>query len=187
MTWYNDFIGMLSQVKGVMTMAPYETAPYQVLKAEPPFELRAYDAFVTASVDSRDWINSDGFNQIFNYISGSNEAGQKISMTTPVFNELESSRATTEFVMPREVTPLLPRPQDPSITLKSHSPVKTAVITFSGRMNEAAVQKHKARLTDWIHRQGLTPAGPIRLARYNPPFIPPFLRRNEILMDVRDE
>jgi hypothetical protein len=91
-----------------MDMSLYETAKYEVLEKEGKFEIREYEPYYTAAVPESDPVETYGFNQIFNYISGNNGSKEKISMTTPVFNELENGKFTTEFVMPgkyREQSP----------------------------------------------------------------------------------
>lgn len=166
-------------------MAKYETAPYQTLVKDGSFELRAYDAFLTAAVRESNWENSNGFGQIFNYISGSNKAGQKISMTTPVFNELEPDAASTEFVLPSAFTGKTPpEPENPAIKIKSHDAQLAAVICFSGNAHSDRVRLMEHKLLQWIQENGLKVVGPPRLARYNPPIVPPFLRRNELLISV---
>lgn len=166
-------------------MAKYETAPYRVVTRDGPLELRAYDGFHTATVDSSSWKGSRGFSQIFQYITGSNEAGEKISMTTPVLNEIAPGQATTEFVMPASYNAeTLPEPSDPAISIRYHPPALAAAIRFSGAVSDAKIEANRRRLLDWLHTKGMRSLGGLRLARYNPPFIPPFLRRNELLLDV---
>lgn len=167
-------------------MAKYETAPYKTLVKDDPFELRAYDEFYTAAVTEPDWENSNGFRQIFNYISGSNKASQKISMTTPVFNELETDRASTEFVLPSAFTGKEPpEPDNPSIRIKPHEAQLAAAIRFSGKASPERIRLMERRLRIWIDSNDLKAVGPPRLARYNPPMVPPFLRRNELLLSVK--
>lgn len=166
-------------------MAKYETAPYETLKTDAPFELRRYRSFYSAAVTSQTWDGNDGFRQIFDYISGANDTGQKISMTTPVINELDQDAATTEFVMPAAYSSqTLPRPNNPAIQIKAWDERLTAVIRFSGTSSETRLREMESKLRNWITAQGLKIVSPPRLARYNPPFVPPFLRRNELLLDV---
>lgn len=168
-------------------MARYETAPYRVVAKDGPYELRAYDGFHTATIDSSSWQGSGGFSQIFQYISGSNETSEKISMTTPVLNEIAPGQSTTEFVMPASYNEkTLPEPSDPSIRIRYHQPCLAAVIRFSGSVNDEKIEKNRILLSNWIQRKGMETLGALRLARYNPPFIPPFLRRNELLLDVAE-
>lgn len=169
-------------------MAKYETAPYKTLVTDGQFELRAYDAFYTAAVREPNWEDSNGFRQIFNYISGSNKAGEKISMTTPVFNELEQDHASTEFVLPSAFTGKKPpEPENPAIQIKAHQAQLAAVIRFSGKTQPERVRLMEERLRLWIKSNSLRAVGPPRLARYNPPMIPPFLRRNELLLKIVKE
>ncbi len=85
-------------------MSLYETAKYEVLEKEGKFEIREYEPYYTAAVLESDPVETYGFNQIFNYISGNNVSNEKISMTTPVLNELEQGQFTTEFVLPSKST-----------------------------------------------------------------------------------
>lgn len=166
-------------------MSIYETAPYKVLIKEDHFELRQYDGFYTAAVEEDDLDGSRGFNQIFNYISGNNEARQKISMTTPVFNEMKTDSVTTEFVMPRTFTAAKPpQPDNANIRIKQKEARLVAAVKFSGTVHQKKLQQYQKSLLEWIDQQGKTPVGNFMLARYNPPFIPPFLRRNEVLIDI---
>lgn len=166
-------------------MSKYETAPYKVLKKEGHFEIRQYDAFYTAAVEGSSLDGSNGFGQIFDYISGNNEDQKKISMTTPVFNEMGKEKVSTEFVMPRNYSEeTLPEPSNPKVKIKKTESKLTASVTFSGTTSDKKISEHKKMLLAWIEKINMKPSGNFRLARYNPPFVPPFLRRNEILIDI---
>ena len=167
-------------------MAKYQTAPYRTIESDGQFELRSYEAFYTASVGSSKWETSDGFNQIFDYISGNNATGEKISMTTPVINELDPAASSTEFVMPSDYSAkALPTPRNSAVKIKSHDARMVASIRFSGTVWTKQVKEQEEKLRAWVQTKGLQLVGIPRLARYNPPFMPPFLRRNELLLDVK--
>lgn len=167
------------------SMSKYETAPYKVIQKEGRFEIRQYDAFYTAGVLEQSLESSSGFRQIFDYISGNNKEEQKISMTTPVFNELGKDKVSTEFVMPKKYTEENPpEPSNPRITIRKTEKKKAASVTFSGSADPSKIREYESLLLKWIEKINMKPSGNFRLARYNPPFIPPFLRRNEILIDV---
>ncbi|MFH5835168.1 SOUL family heme-binding protein [Proteiniclasticum sp. C24MP] len=169
-------------------MSKYETAPYKVVEKEGSFEIRQYDAFYTAAVEEDTLEGSYGFRQIFDYISGSNEDQTKISMTTPVFNEMKEEHITTEFVMPSKYSDdAPPNPSSPRVKIRRNEPRLTASVTFSGSATEKKIKDHEKELLVWIRKKGLNPSGNFRLARYNPPFIPPIFRRNEILIDVQTQ
>lgn len=166
-------------------MSRYETAPYKVLIKEDNFELRQYDAYYTAAVEQTSLNGSNGFSQIFDYISGNNEEQKKISMTTPVFNEMGKDTVSTEFVMPGSFTEeTLPEPGNKKIRIKKNDTRLAASVTFSGTVSDSKIRDYEKKLLEWIAKKGITPVGNFYLARYNPPFIPPFLRRNEVLIDI---
>ena len=87
--------------------------------------------------------------------------------------------------MPSQYTlTTLPKPNNPSIRIKE-VPIKTyAVVRYSGMNTEHRINDEKRRLFEWIQAQGATVIGEPELARYNPPWTLPILRRNEILTPV---
>ena len=89
----------------VTARAGYESAPYEVVESDGNIEIREYPDLVLASTEARlESRGNDGsFMRLFRYISGNNESGQKIEMTTPVFMEPDSpeSKGQMGFVMPR--------------------------------------------------------------------------------------
>lgn len=166
-------------------MSKYETAPYSVVHKEGSFEIRQYDAYITAAVDETSLRGTSGFGQIFDYISGKNSRQEKIAMTTPVFNALDEKTLSTEFVMPKSFTEeTLPQPTNPRIRLKKVEPKLVASVTFSGTVNPDKIKAYEEKLLAWTKAQGKIPVGNFRLARYNPPFLPPMFRRNEVLLDL---
>lgn len=167
-------------------MSIYETAPYKVLLKEKQFEVRQYESYYTAAVEEDDLEATRGFNQIFDYISGNNEERQKISMTTPVINELRTDAISTEFVMPAAYslqTP--PKPGNANVQLKRHEARLVPAMRFSGTVSQSKLELYQKMLLQWITQQGKTAVGTFKLARYNPPLVPPFLRRNEVLIDIQ--
>lgn len=163
----------------------YETAEYEVFLKEDSFEIRMYKKFITAKVNEDSLSGSKGFNQIFNYISGDNVEKRKISMTTPVFNEFFKDEITTEFVMPSDFSEsTLPKPTNKEIEFKEYYDQLLAVVTFSGSVTESKIKEENELLLEWIQKKDYVPTGNLRLARYNPPFIPPIFRRNEVMITV---
>ncbi|MFT6347922.1 MAG: hypothetical protein ACJAYB_000923, partial [Psychromonas sp.] len=59
-----------------------------------------------------------------------------------------------------------------------------AVVRYSGFWSEKSYLRNLIKLQNWIENSSLTPVGEPIWARYNPPFMPWFLRRNEILVPV---
>jgi hypothetical protein len=161
---------------------------------------------------SMDKASSAGFKLIANYIFGNNTSraggNEKISMTAPVTivpkaNASEKMESTSEkismtapvsmaqadgqwrvhFVMPSQYTlDTLPQPNNSAVTLREVPASNYAVIRFSGLAGEDKTATKTADLMAWLDTKGVTPIGRPELARYNPPWILPFLRRNEVMV-----
>jgi hypothetical protein len=185
-----------------------EEPKYSVLEKETPFELRLYDPMILAEVQVEgdlDEASNQGFRLIAAYIFGQNQVSQKIAMTAPVTIEeqgiksekiamtvpvgIESNAGkwTVSFVMPSQYTmETLPKPLNPLVKLRQVSSVKRAVIVFSGFYNAQKVSEKTQELESWMKARNLQANGAPHFARYNPPWSLPFMRRNEVMINVRD-
>lgn len=167
-------------------MAIIETAPYRVIKKEGNIEIRAYEKLITAAVDDGTLMENNGFSTIFNYISGENDKKEKISMTTPVINEMDQV-TTTEFVMPKKYQKEdLPLPSNQKVQLKETPAGLVLAIRFNGVIKTERLKFYEKVLLDYAKDHNIKLKGTKRLARYNPPMVPGFLRRNEWLMDMEE-
>lgn len=160
----------------------YESAPYTVLKTEGNFELREYPAMKVVETPMSG--SEDGsFGRLFKFISGGNEANQKIAMTTPVFMTGESGTDTMAFVMPATLRDI-PKPGDPSVKVREMKGGKFAVLRFPGSRNAKTESEALSHLTQWMAAQNLTPIPPPVYGYFDPPWTPVFLRRNEVMLRV---
>jgi hypothetical protein len=166
-----------------------EEAGYTVLESEGSFELREYAALVVAetSVDAGfEEAGNMAFRRLFGYISGDNVAGRNISMTAPVIAEQHASGWSMSFVLPGKYTlDTAPVPASTEVQLNRIEAKKVAVITYSGRWNEKLLRENSQRLLAWAAKMGLDAVSSIRMAGFNPPYTLPFLRRNEVMIDVQ--
>ncbi|MDH3902086.1 MAG: heme-binding protein [Xanthomonadales bacterium] len=178
-----------------------EEAEYSVSLKEDQFEIREYAPSIVAEVivyaDFEDASN-DAFRSLFKYISGDNTRRDKIEMTSPVSQKAEpekiamtspvAQRASgkgwaVSFMMPASYTmETIPVPENPSVSLREIPAYRAAAIRYSGGWSEKSYKKHLASLREWIKQNNLTVAGEPVWARYNAPFTPWFMRRNEILI-----
>jgi DNA gyrase inhibitor GyrI len=159
------------------TRAGYETAPYEVLRADGAFELRAYPELPLATTRND---GADGsFRRLFRYISGANATQEKIAMTTPVFM-VDNQMA---FVLPAEKCEA-PAPTSKDVRLEKRPAGRVAVHRFSGQRSTAADAAALIQLRTWMAQQGLKEAGKPFSASYDPPWTPGPLRRNEVLVPV---
>jgi hypothetical protein len=108
-------------------------------------------------------------------------------MTVPVGIEPNAGKWTVSFVMPAQYTmDSIPKPINPLVQLRQIPAVKKAVIRFSGFYNQQKVDEKTLELEQWIKSRNLQSAGTPNFARYNPPWSLPFMRRNEVMINLRD-
>lgn len=182
-----------------------EEPKYSVIEKSDNFELRSYRSMIVAETTvsgSLDEASSAGFKVIADYIFGNNTSragnSEKVSMTAPVTMGSVNSDAFTmdsftvgntkgqwrmHFVMPAEHTmDSLPTPNNSAVNLRVIPERKYAVIRFSGFTSEAKIAKLTTELLAWLASKGIKPSGTPVIARYNPPWTLPFLRRNEVMV-----
>jgi DNA gyrase inhibitor GyrI len=167
------------------TRAGYESAPYKVVRSEGKFEVRDYPAVMVVETPmARSGNEADGsFNRLFRFITGGNEAKQKISMTTPVFMSGSESNATMAFVMPAKLAESqVPKPTDGSVKVQALEAGRFAVLRFSGGRNAKNESETLARLKAWMEAQGLKTVSVPVYGYFDPPWTPGFLRRNEVML-----
>ena len=115
------------------------------------------------------------------------QKSQPIAMTAPVSETVLSDNSrVVSFVMPEEYTlETLPTPNDKRIELIEILSHKSAVLRYSGYNNAKKVDRMKARLLEYLRRDSVVVIGVPRFAGYNPPWTPPFMNRNEIIIDIK--
>lgn len=179
-----------------------EELQYRVVQTDGNFELRDYAAHlvaetrVTADVAEAGDI---GFSRLFRYISGANSAGrevamtapvvqapsEKIAMTAPVMQAADGESFVVGFVVPSAYTrESVPKPLDPSVYIREVPARRVASWRYSGRWTEDNFRDSERQLREHMAETGLEASGPATIARYNSPFMPAFLRRNEVLIPV---
>lgn len=185
-------------------MATEEPA-FSVVVQEGAFEVRDYPAFVVAEVSvagDRDEASNAGFRLLAGYIFGGNTRRQSIAMTAPVVQERATSETiamtapvtqsgsdgawVVRFVMPSSYTlETLPTPNDARVRLVPVPPQRFAVVRFSGLAQPGDVERRTASLRTFLERRQLRiTTGPVSLARYDPPWTPWFMRRNEVWIAI---
>ena len=122
-----------------------------------------------------------GFRPLVTYISQNN-----IAMTAPVLQESTDSRSwIISFVMPEGMTVAdLPNPQSSKVTLRTLAEQLAAVLPFTGITTTSKIQEKESELRLALTNESLTPIGTLRIARFDPPWKPGFLRYNEVILDL---
>ena len=193
---------------GALAMAIEEPA-FDLIETEGDIEFRRYQPYIIAQTlvkeaRSRSAASNAGFMRLFGYISGENTAQEKIEMTAPVIQadgksqgekiDMTAPVQQTEteegwlvaFVLPLHYTmETAPIPEDSRIQLREIAPRTMAVIQFSGRWSEKNVERHKEELLSFLDEDNQIIIGDIEFAAYNSPFALPFLRRNEVMVEVK--
>jgi len=169
-----------------------EIARYDVAGRIGEVELREYPELMLATVTGRS--DNSAFGLLFRYISGENRTRRKIPMTAPVITSekikmtapVVSDANSFSFVMPLEYKlEEIPEPLDPDIVVQKIPARKLAVIRFRGYAKEKSVNEVKSRLSSLLQKNGILTIGELFLMRYNPPWTPGFMRRNEVGIEIQ--
>jgi effector-binding domain-containing protein len=196
-------IVIASMLSGATQTMAIEEAKYTVVKKDNHFEIRDYTPHLVAEtlvMGSLEEAGSKAFKILFGYISGENRSRKKVEMTAPVSQQANPEKIkmtapvgqqrmedkwAVSFMMPASYSlETLPEPENPRVTLRRVPGRRMAAVRYSGFWSEKGYLENKTKLESWISDNGLKIAGEAQWARYNAPFTPWFLRRNEILIPI---
>ncbi len=187
-----------------------EEPDFEVISEFDGVELRRYAPYLVAEVDVSGGM-LDGGNESFRilagYIFGDNSSSTKMAMTAPVAarsadqgekmamtapvtstSAAGDERTTFAFVMEEKYTlDMLPIPDDERIRIREVPERVMAVRRYSGRWTEAKYEKNLDELRNVLLNEEVTTIGEPVLARYNSPFSIPFMRRNEVMLEVAND
>jgi len=192
-----------------------EEPNFEVIEKSDDIEYRRYQPFIIAqtvvATDERSKANNIGFRRLFKYITGANTARQEIQMTAPVIQSDSVSttaqakgekiamtapvqQSATEtgwkvaFVLPLHFTmDTAPLPNSSDIELHQVHARTMAVLGFSGRWTDRNIRQHQAELMSKLEKTAVKIIGEPEFAAYNAPFRPPFMRRNEVMVEIASE
>ena len=183
-------------------MSNVEKPDYKVIQSEQNIEIRQYEPMIIAEVEvdgKREDAIRDGFRLIADYIFGNNtveqnismtapvqqKENQKIAMTSPVQQQLAGKSWQISFVMPSKYNmDSLPVPNNNRVRLKEILTKKFVVIEFSGTNSNEIVTIHENQLMNYIEVNQINIIGSPKYAFYNAPWTLPFLRRNEVMIEI---
>jgi hypothetical protein len=170
-----------------------QEVPYDLVKKIEDVEIRNYPEVIFAVVE--DNVDDSGFGLLFQYISGENKTRSKIAMTAPVMTSekiamtapVVTGKNYMAFALPSFYTKeTVPIPTNPTVRIEIHPKKTMAVLRFSGRTVEKRVQKNIQKLIATLKNHTMQTKGEPVLMRYNSPFTPGFLRRNEVAVEIDD-
>ena len=182
-----------------------EQTDYRVLEKKKDYEIRIYPSHIVAETTitsaSYNGAMNSGFSIVAGYIFGGNTKKEKIAMTAPVVMQNKSEKIAMTapvvvnmsgdsrviaFGMPRGYTlETLPKPNDSRVNLRQVPEQKMAVLRFSWSRSEPRIQAMKDKLLATLSRDGIETIGSPSYAGYNAPWTPPWMTRNEVLVEVK--
>ena len=166
-----------------------ETINYEIIRTVGKVEIRRYPKIIIAKVEDA----ANGFNLLYRFITGENKQRAKVKMTTPVVSSQQikmtspvfSEAGTMAFVMPSEYTiENTPEPLSDQVKIDEIPSRLVAALCFSGGWSESHFEKETQELLYELDQAKIKIKGNIFTMLYNPPFIPGFLRRNEVAVEV---
>ncbi len=170
-----------------------EKVNYEVLKIIDDIEIRRYPKMILAVVEG--FEGDSGFSLLFNYISGNNKIKKQIKMTAPVITSEKipmtapviTKKDYMAFVLPSNYNiETVPIPANSEVKIKFQSEKTLAVLRFSGKTPKIKVEKQIAKLLEILNNHKLKINNDPILMRYNSPFAPGFIRRNEVAVEIKN-
>lgn len=186
-----------------------EQADYTVVKKMNDYEIREYPAHIVAQTTVQGSYGEsmgNGFRIVAGYIFGGNTKKESIAMTAPVVAQKGEVKKVSEsiamtapvvatkegdsqiisFGMPRSYTlETLPTPNDPRVKIVMIPAKKYAVLQFSWYRSDARVKSMQEKLLSELARDGVVAEGSVAYAGYNAPWTPPWMNRNEVLVEIK--
>ena len=165
------------------------TVKYEIVKKLNKAEIRKYPNIVVARVDD---YEDEGFGLLFRFISGENKQKTKVKMTAPVVSQqiemtapVLSDTGSMAFIMPEEYrVETTPEPLDNRIRIIQVPARVVAALRYSGRWSESLFNAKTKGLLEELAKAKLKTKGNVFAMRYNAPFTPWFMRRNEVAIEV---
>ncbi|WP_440990096.1 SOUL family heme-binding protein [Haloarchaeobius baliensis] len=184
---------------GAYSSRSAEEVPYKLVRELDGVEIRRYPRTVLVETTAADQMTA--FRRLFRYISGDNErqdeiemtapvetqGGASVSMTAPVRSDTDEGGTRMAFYLPAEYGPeSAPVPTDSTVRLVVEPPKTVAVIQFSWYAPDWRVERLEEQLLSTLAEEGLELTGEPYLLRYNDPWTPPFMRRNEVAVEIAE-
>ncbi|MFB3764338.1 MAG: heme-binding protein [Methanotrichaceae archaeon] len=165
-------------------MAEIAEAPYKVLeKLGSGIEIREYPPQVWAKTVGD---QKEAFQTLSEYISGYNKTMEKIPKVVPVIIFNGNEGRVMAFIMPQGKTlRSLPKPLTERVKLEATGSRKVAAIAFSGIVTPDSFNSGFRLIQETLKRLGTGWVEPAYLLQYDDPNTPPFLRRNEVAVQLK--
>jgi len=171
----------------IVSEETYKEPKYDLINKNGNIEIRQYGEYVVARtfVGSIEKHDNNMFRTLASYIFGGNERNQSIPMTAPVTTYEDSDTYNMLFYMlDAKKIDDMPVPKGQNILFENFNLGKCAVISFSWFTSESRINSHTEQLKKYLDDNNLTANSSFMVNRYDPPWRLPFMRRNEILVQI---
>lgn len=181
-------------------MSHVEQPSYTPVTFDGNIEIRDYRPMILAEVEvlgQRKQAINEGFKILADYIFGNNtldqkmemkapfEVSEKMAMTAPVLQQQHMDKWKVRFVMPKKYSlDTVPKPNSKDVTLIPLPAKRFAVIQFTGVADDENIKLHTDELKAYVFAKELQQVGQPIFAFYSPPWTLPFLRRNEVMLEI---
>ena len=204
----NKFLNIFFLILIFQNVMAIEEPKYTIVKEYEEFEIREYVPYLVAEVEidsTFEEASNVAFQILFKYISGNNIKQEKIEMTAPV-NQMNSNKGEeiemtvpvtqksnlksggtymVSFVLPSKYNlETAPIPKDQRINIREIPKKTMAVRKYSGTWSEENYRENEKLLLKELNKNKIKIISEPVYARYDPPFWPWFLRRNEVMMEI---
>lgn len=181
---------------GLYTSRTTDRVPHTTERTVGGVEIRRYPRVVLAETEGE--TTMEAFRRLYEYITGANEGSEEIEMTAPVRSRgatipmtapvrtrRSAETVTMGFYLPPEYSPdSAPNPTDSDVTLTVEEPRRLAVRSFSWYATAGRIEAHERRLRQTLDANDVATAGEPFVLQYDDPRTPPFLRTNEVAVEV---
>ena len=203
--WIVPAVIILGAAVWSQIVSSVEHPKYMVVQSQGNIQIRDYGPMIVAETEvsgDRKEAISQGFRIIADYIFGNNtskknvamtapvvqQKNEKISMTAPVTQEDDAGQWKVRFVMPARYTMItLPKPKNDAVKLLEIAGKRYAVNRFSGIARDGVLREHTEELNKFILENKIDSLSKPSYAFFNPPWTLPFLRRNEIMIEIASQ
>jgi hypothetical protein len=173
----------------------FEKPEYTLVYTDGDIEYRQYESYLVSEsvVQQHNGEYKDagleGVSRLLDYIRGDNQnaenSSESISMTLPIEQTMVPEGWRVSLKLPNKFTlDTAPKPTDSRVSVREVPGRLMAVLRYSGRWTEKNFSGKMSELKEAVELQSLDTVGEMQIALYNPPITPPFMRRNEVMIEV---
>lgn len=170
-------------------VAKIKEPKHKLIVEEKWYEIHHYHPFLLAEMDifwPRSRAMADGYRILSYYLFWGNDKEKKMDFMNPVRDKRKKiGQHTIQFMLSDEYTmKTIPKPDDTRITIKQVKKKNVAVLKFTWYVTEKRMKRKIHEFSTMLQHDTYVPVWDYISAEYNPPFSFPFMKRNEIIVEI---